>query len=64
MAAAKICDACGEFFSYNNKTNHENGIITVHFDEKGAATKQIHSYELCPSCLEKVIQIVQDSEEE
>lgn len=54
MAAAKICDACGEFYKYDDNENNENGIEIQHLNESGTMQRSIKKYELCPDCLVKV----------
>lgn len=54
MAAAKICDSCGEFFKYNPDDNTPNGISFTHYNETGKAIKRLNKVELCPDCLAKI----------
>lgn len=54
MAAAKICDACGEFYKYVDNENNENGIEIQHMSESGIMQRSIKKYELCPDCMAKI----------
>lgn len=58
MAAAKICDSCGEFYKYDNDENNENGIEIQHLDEAGTMQRSIKTYELCPDCLAKIHSVI------
>ena len=69
MAVAKMCDACGSFFKFESDQNAENGLVTYHFNQDGKPSKALKNYELCPSCLTKVYnildnRIIEDDEEE
>lgn len=58
MASAKKCDACGEFYEFNNDEQKANGITFTYFNESGQASHTVGRMELCPVCMSKVKQIV------
>lgn len=58
MSAAKVCDACNEFFRYEDDISSPNGITITHFDEAGKASHAIRKIELCPNCMNRIDDIV------
>lgn len=58
MALAKKCDACGEFYDFTNDEQEANGISFVFFNAQGQLSHTLDRAELCPTCLEKVKDIL------
>lgn len=58
MAIAKKCDACKEFYDFNNDEQEANGVVLVFFNAQGQQSHTIDRAELCPDCLKKVRDII------
>lgn len=58
MASAKMCDACGGFYKYNDDQNNENGIEIQHLNIEGIMAKSLGRYELCPNCIASIRNIL------
>lgn len=54
MALAKKCDSCGEFYDFTNNEQEANGISFVFFNAQGQLSHTLDRDELCPTCLQKV----------
>ncbi len=54
MAAARICDSCGEFYKFDDGENVANRISIEHANEAGKMAKTIKTYDLCPDCMNAI----------
>ncbi len=67
MALAKKCDRCGKLYEHYEKTEHEkyvgsNAMAFVCMTKKGGIGITTCPIDLCPECMSKLIEFLEEKE--
>lgn len=60
MAKALKCDACGEFFDYDEEIDNMTKIMKTNVINE---TWNVRSYHVCPKCVNQIISMFEKEDE-